>query len=67
MKNRKALEGYNQFQSGWVSAVKHFVSDPDVTILTGVLYIHRHSVKVNLTHGMLHRKMVLLFVHIVTV
>ena len=67
MKNRKALEGYNQFQSGWLSAVKHFVSDPDVTILTAVLYIHRHSVKVNLTHGMLHRKMVRLFVHIVTV
>ena len=28
MKNKKALEGYNQFQSGWVSVVKHFVTDP---------------------------------------
>ena len=34
MKNRKAIEGYNQFQSGWVSAVKHFVTDPGIMILT---------------------------------
>ena len=31
-----------------------------------LLCIHRHSMKVNLTHGLLHRKLVLLFVHIVT-
>ena len=37
MKNRKALESYNQFQSGWVSAAKHFVTDPDVTILTAAV------------------------------
>ena len=34
MKNRKALQDYNQFQSGWVSAVKYFVTDPGITILT---------------------------------
>ena len=34
MKNRKALERYNQFQSGWVISVKHFVTDTSVTILT---------------------------------
>ena len=37
MKNRKVFEGYNQFQSGWVSAVKHFVTDPGVTILTAAV------------------------------
>ena len=31
--NRKALEGYTQFQSYRVSAVKHFATDPGVTIL----------------------------------
>ena len=34
MKNSKTLEGYNQFQSGWVSAVKDFVTDPGVTTLS---------------------------------
>ena len=28
------FEGYNQFQSGWVSAVKHYLTDSGVTILT---------------------------------
>ena len=37
MKNRKALEGYNQFQSGWVSAVNYFVTDPGVVILTAAV------------------------------
>ena len=37
MKNRKALQDYNQFQSGWVSAVKYFVTDPGVTILTAAV------------------------------
>ena len=32
-----------------------------------LLCIYKHSMKVNLTHGLLHRKMVLLFVNIVTV
>ena len=31
-----------------------------------LLCIHRHSMEVNLTHGLLHRKLVLLCVHIVT-
>ena len=35
--NKKALEGYNQFQLGRVSAVKHFVTDPGVTILTAAV------------------------------
>ena len=30
----KVTISYNQFQSGWVSAVKHFVTDHGVTILT---------------------------------
>ena len=65
MKNRKALEGNNQFQSGWVSAVKYFVTDPGVTILTAAVM---HSQALNESKlGLLHRKMVLLFVHIVTV
>ena len=34
MKNSKTLEGYNQFQSDWVSAVKDFVTDPGVTTLS---------------------------------
>ena len=33
--NKKALEGYNQFQLGRVSAVKHFVTG--VTILTAAV------------------------------
>ena len=37
MKNRKALESYNQFQSGWVSAVKHFAAGSGVTILTAAV------------------------------
>ena len=28
------FEGYSQFQSGWVSAVKHYLTDSGVTILT---------------------------------
>ena len=65
MKNRKELEGNNQFQSGWVSAVKYFVTDPGVTILTAAVM---HSQALNESKlGLLHRKMVLLFVHIVTV
>ena len=31
MKIWKALEGYNQSQSCWVSVVKHFVIDPGIT------------------------------------
>ena len=37
MENRKALEGYNQFQSGCVNAVKRFVTDPGVMILTAAV------------------------------
>ena len=37
MKNKKAFEGYNQFQLGRVSAVKHFGTDPGVTILTAAV------------------------------
>ena len=37
MKNRKALEDYNDFQSGLVGAVKHFVTDLGVTILTAAV------------------------------
>ena len=37
MKNRKKLEGSNQFQSSWVSAVKHFVTDPGATIFTAAV------------------------------
>ena len=37
MKNRKKVEGSNQFQSSWVSAVKHFVTDPGATILTAAV------------------------------
>ena len=37
MKNRKALEGYNQFQSCCVNVVKRFVTDPGVMILTAAV------------------------------
>ena len=41
---KKALEGYNQFQLGRVSAVKHFVTHPGVTILTAaVMHAVMHS------------------------
>ena len=33
MKNREALEDYNQFQSSRVSVVKHFATDSGVMIL----------------------------------
>ena len=37
MKNGKALEGYNKFQSDWASAPKQFVTDSGVTILTAAV------------------------------
>ena len=37
MKNRKALEDQNNFQSGLVGVVKHFVTDLGVTILTAAV------------------------------
>ena len=37
MKNRRALKDYNQFHSGSVSALKHFVTDSCVMILTATV------------------------------
>ena len=37
MKNKRALEGYNQFQYSRVDAVKHFVTDCGVMILTAAV------------------------------
>ena len=37
MKNRRALKDYKQFQSGGVSALKHFVTDSGVMILTAAV------------------------------
>ena len=46
--NKKALESYDQFQLGRVSAVKHFVTDPGVTILTdAVMHAVMHSQGLN--------------------
>ena len=67
MKNSQALEGHNQFQSGWVSAARHFVTGSGVTILTAAVELSALTdTQLNLTHGLLRRKMVQSFVHIVT-
>ena len=40
----ESIKGYNWVQSGWVSAVKYFVTDPVVAILTAAVM---HSERLN--------------------
>ena len=52
MKNRKSLEGHNQFSSGWVQTVFHYVPSSSSDIFISFIYSksNAHILKGTLNH-----------------